>query len=163
MKMDFKGIAGPIVGATLGAVFGFIIGNANKLIIDPVIELKKIISECLYVLTFRANFLCNPVYSTMDEYCRKENEGKLDKDRLVEYEKTAVDLRMASSRLKIATNCVVWFNVFSLLRIIPPKKDLHKVADILMGLSNSTPIGKCEENVNRRNKCYELLGASVPN
>lgn len=156
--MDEKAFGGYV----LGAVLGFFLGNANKLVIDPVVELKKVISECLYVLTFRANYLCNPVYESMADYCCKENEGKLDKDRLKAYENTSVDLRMASSRLKIATDCIVWFNVFRFLKIIPPKKDLNKAADILMRLSNSTPVGKCTDNVNDRNKCYEFLGASVP-
>ena len=146
-----------VLGIILGGILGFVLGNANKLFIDPVINLRKVICECRYILVFRENYIANPASEDTNEYFQKKRAGEFDEANLAEYVKAEKELREAAAKLKISIDGVIGFWFFAGCRLLPKKTKLIKASNIMIRLSNSLLSGKCEENVKDKDSCELFL------
>jgi hypothetical protein len=91
--------------------------------------------------------LCEPVFdlrSLFGEIARDlllyENRG----NRIADAQKRLLIFRSLSGALHERVQRVVWYPAFSLVKVIPPKKDVRKSSSLLIGLSNSQ-VAKPEE------------------
>ncbi|EIW19503.1 MULTISPECIES: hypothetical protein [Pelosinus] len=143
-----------LIAVLLGAFLGFIFGNANKFLIDPLIDLKKAISDAKYTLEFTKNKYTSPLYSGTTKY---DNYEKVEK----KYKDVETSLRVSASRLRVSIDSVVWFKMFHLIGLIPSEENLKSAASRLLRLSEHTLRGLTRENTEDGDKCIKELNSRI--
>ena len=112
----------------------------SKIFVEPIHELKKIIGE-IAAYVFKSHHLLADVPNP------NENELKITVDKLQEF----------SAKFRALINTIPWFFPFVLVKILRPKDDLLKAAEILSIISYApfeSDKGKVSEQIN---ELYKLL------
>ena len=101
----------------ISAVMIFVLGQISlKLIIEPIQELKKEISEILNAMVFYADRISNP------------------NDFIDEVSKI---LRKHASNLEAKSSIIPFYRIFEIFRVLPTKQNISEAKSHLVGLSNS--------------------------
>ena len=112
----------------------------SKIFVEPIHELKKIIGE-IAAYVFKSHNLLTNVPDP------NENELKITIEKLQEF----------SAKFRALINTIPWFTLFALLKILRPKDDLLKAAEVLSKISYApfeSDKGKISEQIN---ELYKLL------
>lgn len=101
----------------ISAVMIFVLGQISlKLIIEPIQELKKEISEILNAMVFYADRISNP-NDVIDEVSKI--------------------LRKHASNLEAKSSIIPFYRIFEIFRVLPTKQNISEAKSHLVGLSNS--------------------------
>ena len=112
----------------------------SKIFVEPIHELKKIIGE-IAAYVFKSHNLLTNVPDP------NEDELKITIEKLQEF----------SAKFRALINTIPWFTLFALLKILCPKDDLLKAAEVLSKISYApfeSDKGKISEQIN---ELYKLL------
>lgn len=105
----------------ISAVMIFVLGQISlKLIIEPIQELKKEISEVLNAMVFYADRISNPNSNSQEIV---DEVGKI--------------LRKYASNLEAKSSIIPFYGIFELFRVLPKKQNISEAKSDLIGLSNS--------------------------
>ncbi|WP_141500937.1 hypothetical protein [Paenibacillus luteus] len=123
-----------------GGLILFIISQLSlKVIIEPIVELKKIIGKVARTLLLYSNQYHNPVELT---------EENLNNDRLTsERQRTSLEIRTMAGELLGAVQVIPAYQIFSFLGLVPSLKRIKEARASLVGLSNSLWKTKSNDNV----------------
>ena len=112
----------------------------SKIFVEPIQELKKIIGE-IAAYVFKSHNLLTDVPNP------NENELKITIEKLQEF----------SAKFRALINTVPWFSLFASIKILQPKDDLLKAAEVLSKISYApfeSDKGKISEQIN---DLYKLI------
>jgi hypothetical protein len=122
-----------IVTAALTALFAVIVFVAGQLaqrfILEPIQEQRKIIGEIAFSLLFHANVM---------DMARRANSGLL---QLEEPTETAKTLRSLAGRLRATLYTIPFYSTFTRLGTIPSADAVKSASQSLVGWSNSIHSG----------------------
>lgn len=109
--------------------------------IDPFYKLRNAIGEIGYTLLYYKNVLTNP--GTMPQ----EEERKV-----------ARLLRQKACLLKTREHGLLWYRLFQVLHVVPPRKEIDEAVKQLVGLSNSVGHHGMENQILKR---IEKIGSAL--
>jgi len=112
----------------------------SKIFVEPIHELKKIMGE-IAAYVFKSHNLLTNVQNP------DEDELKTTIEKLQEF----------SAKFRALINTIPWFSLFALVKILRPKDDLLKAAEVLSKISYApfeSDKGKISEQIN---ELYILL------
>jgi hypothetical protein len=107
----------------IGGIFLFILTN---IFVIPIQEVRKLIGEIGYHLFLYRNLITN-----------LDTDGDIHKEKLVELNEATSKFKELSARLRTFGNVIPLYGFFSLIRILPNKKDLFDAAGSLSTISNA--------------------------
>lgn len=140
----------PLVVAVVGGIATIIIYTIQEFIskfsIEPIRELSIERQNICYNLIFYANKYTDP--------------GTLSS---TEKSKVKTILRDSATNIISKSNAIPWYRLFSLLRIVPSKKEIFKSSSELIGISNSLNAGSEVRNSEARAKIEKLLKIPTQN
>lgn len=112
----------------------------SKIFVEPIHELKKIIGE-IAAYVFKSHSLLADVQNP------DENELKITIEKLQEF----------SAKFRALINTIPWFSLFALVKILRPKDDLLKAAEVLSIISYA-PFESDKAKISKQiNELYKLL------
>lgn len=128
------------VTTIFGGLILFIVSQlCLKVIIEPIVELKKIIGKVARTLLLYANQYHNPVELT---------EENLNNDLLAsERQRTSSEIRSMAGELLGAVQVIPGYRMFSFLGLVPSLSKIKDAKASLVGLSNSLWKTKSNDNV----------------
>ena len=125
-----------IVTAALTALFAVIVFVAGQLaqrfLLEPIQEQRKIIGEIAFSLLFHANVM---------DMARRANSGLM---QLEEPTETAKTLRSLAGRLRATLYTIPFYNAFARLGFVPNSEAVESASQSLVGWSNSIHHGDPE-------------------
>jgi hypothetical protein len=112
-----------LLGPAVTIAGGLVVFGASQLAqrfwLDPATELLKALGRASYATVYYANVYASP--------------GRVLEEFALE---AAKELRKSASELRANLRGVRFYWAFRLMRQLPPKDDLNKIAGLLIGLSN---------------------------
>jgi hypothetical protein len=127
-----------LVTAALTAFFGvlvFVFGQlAQKFILEPIQEQRKVIGEIAYSLLFHANAM---------DVSRYEREG-MKLLQLEEPTEVAKTLRSLAGKLRASLWTIPFYNLFAKLKVVPKEEEIMSASQSLVGWSNSIHSGNTD-------------------
>ena len=112
----------------------------SRLVVEPVIEVRRIIGRVDYSLTFYANLYANPGSGTEEAMTTASTEA-----------------RRLASELLAQVRAVPCYGVFAFIRWLPTMSNCRIASGDLIGLSNSVHGGNSLENEKMRNEILWAL------
>ncbi|WP_438445880.1 hypothetical protein [Gorillibacterium sp. sgz5001074] len=149
-----------IITSTLTVISGLIVFFFSqiilKYIIEPLSDFRKLRSQISVQLVYYAN-----IYSNQFTY----NEENARDEKLVNrLDEVSITFRKLASELIGISNTIPYYNLFTILRIIPSRNNIKNASSNLIGLSNSIwKFGSNDEDSNlrynkeRKNEIVRLL------
>ncbi len=126
----------------LGGLFVIALGRIiEKLIIDPVHELRKLIGEIAFSLSFYGNVYCNP--------------GSGEPETM---DNTSRVLREHASHLRAGAYAIRWYRYWEYRRWLPKQQEIALASKRLILLSNCVHKGDPIKNDDTRKEIENLLG-----
>lgn len=120
----------------ISAVMIFVLGQIGlKLIIEPIQELKKEISEILNATVFYADRISNPNSNSQDVV---DEVSKI--------------LRKHASNLEAKSSIIPFYRIFEIFRVLPNKQNMSEAKSHLIGLSNSLSNSENNNGMNNSTK-----------
>lgn len=124
----------------ISAVLIFVLGQIIlKLIIEPIQELKKEISEVLNAMVFYADKISNPNSNNQEIV---DEVGKI--------------LRKHASNLEAKSSIIPFYGIFEIFRVLPKKQNILKSKSFLIGFSNSLSKSKNNNGIANSIKIDEI-------
>ncbi|MFQ5706828.1 MAG: hypothetical protein ACE5HO_05220 [bacterium] len=126
-----------------------------KLILEPVLELKRIIARVAFSLNYYG-LVYNPtnLASILAEGSLPEDENREEKEKTSEMRK---ELLVLASQLRAQTRLILFFAFFRNIFFLPDDKSLKKASDNLIWLHNVTEETRFEDVVNYETAIKKLL------
>jgi methyl-accepting chemotaxis protein len=125
-------------GTTL--IGGTVLLLLSKIFVEPIQELKKIMGE-IAAYVFKSHNLLTDVPNP------NENELKITIEKLQEF----------SAKFRALINTIPWFSLFASIKILRPKDDLLKAAEVLSKISYA-PFESDKEKISEQiDDLYKLL------
>lgn len=124
----------------ISAVMIFVLGQIGlKLIIEPIQELKKEISEILNAMVFYADRVSNP---------NSNSQEVIDEVSKI--------LRKHASNLEAKSSIIPFYRIFEIFRVLPNKQNISEAKSHLIGLSNSLSKSENNSGINNSTKNNEI-------
>lgn len=124
----------------ISAVMIFVLGQISlKLIIEPIQELKKEISEILNAMVFYADRISNPNSNSQDVI---DEVSKI--------------LRKHASNLEAKSSIIPFYRIFEIFRVLPNKQNISEAKSHLIGLSNSLSNSENNSGINNSTKNNDI-------
>ena len=123
-------VVAPLLAAGVaGLVAAVVYPLVQGIIVEPVNALREAIRDADAILTHTAQWWANPV--------DREEAGRLAGHPVMEpVKKGADDVRVSASRLLSASNALWLERVWTRMRVLPPRDDVHEAFERLTRLSN---------------------------
>lgn len=126
----------------ISAVMIFVLGQISlKLIIEPIQELKKEISEVLNAMVFYADRISNPNSNSQEIV---DEVGKI--------------LRKHASNLEAKSSIIPFYEIFEVFRVLPKKQNISESKSFLIRFSNSLSKSENNNGINNSIRIDELKG-----
>jgi|GEM_PF-3215288 len=117
----------------------------QKLLLDPVLGLKKALAEVSYVMQYHAW-----VFHADDSSAPKER-----------FEKVFEELRSYTARMRVEANSIIFYDLFAKFGFIPKYPDLIEAAGRLIRISNSLGGQKWEQMSSDTKAVQSLLRIDI--
>ena len=138
---EFSKILWTSCATLIGGIIIFVTGRTiEKFILEPLQEYKKTLSSISYNLIYYSNIYSN-VKSVSDE-------NKVE---------VSLTLRKLASELSAKTHQIVFYKIFTWLKVIPNYNNSIEAVGTLIGFSNSLWNSELHEINDRREKIEQLL------
>ncbi|WNR43667.1 hypothetical protein [Paenibacillus roseipurpureus] len=149
-----------IITSSLTVVSGVIVFFFSqillKYIIEPISDFRKIRSQISVQLIYYAN-----IYSNLFKY---NEENKNNEKLVVRLDEVSNTFRKLASELIGISNIIPFYSLFSIMRLIPSRKNIQSASSNLIGLSNSiwtnginNEDNNMKYNRERKNEIVKLL------
>lgn len=129
-----------VLTAAVTLIGGIVLLIFSRIFVEPIQELLKIIKEI--------------AHHTFNSHGLLTNEPNPDQNRLNE---TTDRFKELSAKLRSTVNVVPWLPLFSLCRLLPPKKNILSAAECLSQISYAPSEDDKAKVTKLIEKLYELL------
>lgn len=130
-----------LIGILAGVGLFVITEWISRIMLEPVMQVRRAIGRVDYVLIMFANIYANPGVASKNDSERAYDE-----------------LRGSSGELRAAARGAVWYGLFAVLRLVPRKGKLEDAGRLLIRLANSVFTGEPLENFDAAESIRDLLG-----
>lgn len=129
------------------AVAGAVVVYAlERVMLEPAIELRRVIGRVDFALTHYAREIANP------------SAGENVMPAMAPIEQVSTELRETASSLRVAISSVVWYPATALIARLPQRKECMAAFKELTGLSNSVHRDDGRSNDDIRRSILRRLG-----